>query len=302
MRLAPASTRVSVQSSVSPAPCTTLVAGLSSPASRTAVHPGPGSPPLWCIDTTRPRSAATRKSATAVSGVDSCGPRTAMPMVSSGPVVSRSISLTGWVASGAEKGVPCRNTPRMPAAARRDELASRTRADLLAAAKRLFGERGYLDTKIIDIAAAAGRAVGSFYTHFDDKEQLLAVLRSELPEPAAPGPAGDDALRDHITACWTALRTHRPTAIALLQSATAAAPASGRLRGEPAGWTAPLRRHLENRPDRGAPAGDPELVAAAVGVMLAGLNQALPDGEPGDDRVAETVTNLVLHGLSGLEQ
>lgn len=182
----------------------------------------------------------------------------------------------------------------------RDELASRTRADLLTAAKRLFGERGYLDTKVTDIAAAAGRAVGSFYSHFRDKEQLLTVLRDELAEPPAPAPAGDDPIRDHVTACWTTLRTHRPTAIALLQSATAAAPASGRLRDELTTWTAPLRKHLENRRDRGEPLpGDPELVATAVGFMLAGLNHTLPTG---DDRVPDAVTNLVLHGLAGPEQ
>ncbi|MGW5717325.1 TetR/AcrR family transcriptional regulator [Amycolatopsis sp. NPDC003865] len=179
----------------------------------------------------------------------------------------------------------------------RSELASRTRTELLAAAKRLFGERGYPDTKVSDIAAAAGRAVGSFYRHFRDKEQLLSVLRGELAGTPAPD---DDTLRAHVTACWTALRTHRPTAIALLQSATAAAPASGRFRDELTAWTAPLRKHLENRRDRGRPlAGDPELVAAAVGLMLAGLNQALPAG---DDRVPDAVTNLVLHGLAGPEQ
>ncbi|MGK3208693.1 TetR/AcrR family transcriptional regulator [Amycolatopsis sp. MEPSY49] len=186
---------------------------------------------------------------------------------------------------------------------KRAELASRTRADLLAAAKRLFGEHGYLDTKITDIAAAADRAVGSFYTHFDDKEQLLAVLRSELTETAAPGPVGDDPIRDHVTACWTALRTHRPTAIGVLQQATAAAPASGRLRDELTAWTARLRKHLEDRRDRGERLpGDPELLATAVGVMLAGLNHALPPDDPDDSRLADTVTNLVLHGLTGPEQ
>ncbi|ONF72640.1 TetR/AcrR family transcriptional regulator [Amycolatopsis keratiniphila] len=185
----------------------------------------------------------------------------------------------------------------------RDERASRTRADLMAAAKRLFGEHGYLDTKIADIAAGAGRAVGSFYTHFDDKKQLLTALRNELTETAAPGPASEDPIREHVTACWTALRTHRPTAIALLQSATASAPTSGQLWDELTTWTVPLRKHLENRRDRGEPlTGDPELLATAVGVMLAGLNHALPADDPRDGRVADTVTNLVLHGLTGPEQ
>ncbi|OKJ97868.1 TetR/AcrR family transcriptional regulator [Amycolatopsis sp. CB00013] len=179
----------------------------------------------------------------------------------------------------------------------RAELAGRTRSDLLAAAKRLFSERGYLDTKITDIAAAAGRAAGSFYSHFSGKEQLLTALRSELAETAVPGPAGDNPIREHVTACWTAMRTHRPTLIALLQSAIAAAPASGRLWHELTTRTAPLRRHLEDLRDRGEPLpGDPELLAAAVGAMLAGLNHALPTD---DGRVADTVTNLVLYGLAG---
>ncbi|WP_370964598.1 TetR/AcrR family transcriptional regulator [Amycolatopsis sp. cg9] len=180
---------------------------------------------------------------------------------------------------------------------RRTELASRTRADLLAAARRLFAERGYLDTKVADIATAAGRAVGSFYTHFSDKDEILAVLRRELDEAALPGPAGDDEIREHITACSTAMRSHRPAVTALLQSAIAAAPASGRLWRELTSRTAPLRRQLENRRDRGEPLpGDPELVAAAVGVLLAGLQHALPTD---DGRIADTVANLVLHGLAG---
>ncbi|MGV9362159.1 TetR/AcrR family transcriptional regulator [Amycolatopsis sp. NPDC003731] len=177
----------------------------------------------------------------------------------------------------------------------RADLAARTRTDLLAAAKRLFTERGYLDTRVTDIAAAAGRAAGSFYTHFSDKEELLETLRAELGSVPAGDPAGTEPLREYVAACWKALRTHRPTAIALLQSAIAAAPASGRFREELTTWTAPLRRHLETRRDS---PGDPELLAAAVGVLLAGLNHALPaGGEP--EGVADVVSDLVLHGLAG---
>lgn len=103
-------------------------------------------------------------------------------------------------------------------------------------------------------------------THFDDKEQLLAVLCSEFTETAASGPARDNPIREHVTACWAAMRIHRPTVIALPQSAIAAAPASGR------------RWHLR---DRGEPLpGDPELLAATVGAMLA--NQVRPNGARAD--------------------
>jgi hypothetical protein len=70
----------------------------------------------------------------------------------------------------------------------------------------------------------------------------------------------------------------------------AAAPASGRLWHELTTRTTPLRRHLEDLRDR----GDPELLAAAVGAMLAGLNHALPTD---DGRVADA--NLVLYSLAG---
>lgn len=56
---------------------------------------------------------------------------------------------------------------------------ARTRADLLAAARNVFAARGFHATTIADITATADVAVGTFYLHFRDKEDVLAVLMQE---------------------------------------------------------------------------------------------------------------------------
>lgn len=56
----------------------------------------------------------------------------------------------------------------------------RSRAALLRAARRVFEKRGYHDTRIADITAAARMAVGSFYTYFASKEELFEALLIEM--------------------------------------------------------------------------------------------------------------------------
>lgn len=56
----------------------------------------------------------------------------------------------------------------------------RTRAALLAASRRLFETEGYANTTIADITREAGRALGSFYTYFDNKEAVLEQLAEDF--------------------------------------------------------------------------------------------------------------------------
>lgn len=50
------------------------------------------------------------------------------------------------------------------------------REAILEAAERLFVRVGYHETKISDLAAEAGIAVGTLYKHFESKEQVFASL------------------------------------------------------------------------------------------------------------------------------
>ena len=61
----------------------------------------------------------------------------------------------------------------------REESQSQTRAHLLAAATRLFVERGFSGTSLRDIAAEAGYTQGAFYSNFASKEDLFVELMRE---------------------------------------------------------------------------------------------------------------------------
>jgi AcrR family transcriptional regulator len=63
--------------------------------------------------------------------------------------------------------------------------AETRRAELLAAATRLFEERGYDAVTVADITDSAGVAKGTFYLYFDSKEGLLDSLRHDLTAAAA---------------------------------------------------------------------------------------------------------------------
>lgn len=56
------------------------------------------------------------------------------------------------------------------------ERNAETRRRLLSAAREVFAEKGYPQTSVADIVQRAGRAHGSFYLHFANKEAVLQAL------------------------------------------------------------------------------------------------------------------------------
>jgi len=55
----------------------------------------------------------------------------------------------------------------------------RTRDALIAAARTLFERDGFVDSRLVDIAAEAKCSIGSFYTWFDSKEEIFAAVLHE---------------------------------------------------------------------------------------------------------------------------
>ena len=54
------------------------------------------------------------------------------------------------------------------------------RAALLDAARRVFEEKGFLETRVADIAAEAKVAQGTFYTYFDSKDAIFQAVATRV--------------------------------------------------------------------------------------------------------------------------
>jgi AcrR family transcriptional regulator len=70
-----------------------------------------------------------------------------------------------------------------PVTGRRDEQRARTRSELLDAAARVFGARGFHAASVDQVAEAAGYTKGAVYSNFASKEELfLELLDRHLDE------------------------------------------------------------------------------------------------------------------------
>ena len=102
----------------------------------------------------------------------------------------------------------------------------RSRNALLAAARRLFQSKGYANTKIADITAEAGKALGSFYTYFANKEEVLEQLAQDfknevdgqLAELDATGGDPYEVIRELSAVYWVSCKNHAAELAAIFQA------------------------------------------------------------------------------------
>jgi AcrR family transcriptional regulator len=91
------------------------------------------------------------------------------------------------------------------------------------AARVVFAEKGYLNAKISDITAKAGRSVGSFYNYYDTKQQLLEAMLEKFPAQIverAHANASDDwaaNIEAAVRAYVETFRDHLPEMIGVIQ-------------------------------------------------------------------------------------
>jgi len=180
------------------------------------------------------------------------------------------------------------------------------------AARKVFAERGYLNTKITDITAAAGRAAGSFYNHFASKEELLQALLSDLlaavddtidadPEHN-PDFTERAAIRYHVAGYFTFYRANRTVMVAMQQAAMVDKTFAARLTELTAPDLGHLAEHLEYVQRAGHPLpGPPVAVAQAIGALLYGFANTYLENPVGlnEEQAIDLVTDLIHSGVAG---
>jgi AcrR family transcriptional regulator len=198
--------------------------------------------------------------------------------------------------------------PKRPKALRAD--ASRNRRALIDAARAIFERDGFIDSRITDIAQRAGVAHGSFYSHFESKEDALAAVLDEVEEemlhPRSPHPSSEEDPVAAIEAANRAyLEAYRRNAqlMAVLEQVATVDERFRRIRRRRA--VAFVKRNAEGirrLQERGVAdrALDPELTALAISAMVsrtAYANFVLNAKPLSVEALTETLTRLWANAL-----
>jgi AcrR family transcriptional regulator len=185
----------------------------------------------------------------------------------------------------------------------------RTRARLLTAAEGEFGQKGFYDAQIVDIARRAGVAHGTFYTYFPSKEAMFIELVHEINgQLRAHARAATENLTDRreiecagFRAFFDFIQKHSQ-AYRIVREAEFVGPPSntaGRWYYErlARGYIPALAQAMAARQIREL---DPEALSyALMGIgHFIGLRWVLWEKQPVPERVFESMMDFILGGLS----
>jgi AcrR family transcriptional regulator len=183
-----------------------------------------------------------------------------------------------------------------------------TRISILRAAGRIFRERGFAETSMRDIAAAADLSVANLYHHFSGKDEILffcqdrsldlmlAAVAEARRLPGGPVPRLRHVLRAHADAVLDEVEG----AVAHIATEALSDPLRRRIVAKRDRYEHALRDLVRGCVSNGAgTSGD---VAVLTRAILGALNWTAtwfrPEGERSADSVAETIATYLLRGLS----
>ncbi len=199
-------------------------------------------------------------------------------------------------------------SPALPTAADGPEGRQR----VLDEAAALFLARGYAETSLRGIAAAAGMKAGSVYYHFASKEALLeAILRRGMEVMVQAFDDAESATRDrdgrtriaaHVRAHLAALFEHGPYTAAHVTTFRTAPPAvRDAIVPERDAYEAMWTRLLGELVTKSEIDGDTPIGLSRL-ILFGAMNSSLEWFDPGRgslDDFAETVTRQLWKGIAG---
>jgi AcrR family transcriptional regulator len=181
----------------------------------------------------------------------------------------------------------------------------KTRQELLAAAKTVLAEKGYHNTKVADIAAAADLGVGTFYLYYPTKDSLFLELVAEtarsLKQEIDQARAQVEDLGEKIRVANLAFFRFAQENRELLKIIFGHGNTFNELlRQVYAMFITDATQRVTEGIQRGVfrSLPPPVMANAMVGMSAQVVSWWIAQEEPSAEDMAETMTNFILHGLA----
>jgi AcrR family transcriptional regulator len=190
--------------------------------------------------------------------------------------------------------------------------ADKTYKRILDSAAQVFRERGYSDTRLVDIAARAELQTGSLYYHFRSREELVEAVLSEgfgyardlvtsqlddLPDTASSVDVLEVAIRSHLHAVFDK-RAYTSAAIRIISHVPTEI--HDRHVAARSSYVELWRRLIENAVDAGAIRADINqsiIRETIIGALNWSAEWYEPDGSLSADDVSDQLSRLLLDSL-----